>query len=385
MMPPLQTPLEWLYTAHVAASKTVTGFGSPEEAVMNRTCTSESGFFTSVPNCIRMPRMPTVMVARTGEPQGSPVLPRSSNPVSGYLPFGSGRVAVQPANGSITMAQLATIQFHDQTIVAIDSEGTHYAALRPIVENIGLDWAAQLQRIKRHPVMNTSVVVITTQMEGDDQNRNVVCLPVDMLNGWLFGVDVNRVRPELRERLMQYQRECFQVLNAHFNKREPLENLYRQNPGDKLNSHQQQQLRGLLDEFVKMLPKEKQGAFMMQGWSKLKSHFGVPYREIPAERFDEAVSLLTRHVVEHVSPRPIEAQPTAPSFMGKRWIMELDHTGREVARAMDWNDCILKYDDLPRLLAAPDNMVDGPLLADIATACLQRLARRNPPAAHLAA
>ena len=39
-----------------------------------------------------------------------------------------------------------------------------------------------------------------------------------MLNGWLFGVDVNRVRPELRERLMQYQRECFQVLNAHFNR-----------------------------------------------------------------------------------------------------------------------------------------------------------------------
>lgn len=88
-----------------------------------------------------------------------------------------------------------------------------------------------------------------------------------------------------------------------------LPNLYKQNPGDKLNSYQQQQLRGLLEEFVKHLPKDKQAGFMMQGWSKLKSHFGVAYREIPCERFDEAVSLLTRHVVEHAKPQPIEAQP----------------------------------------------------------------------------
>lgn len=88
-----------------------------------------------------------------------------------------------------------------------------------------------------------------------------------------------------------------------------LPNLYKQQPGDKLNSYQQQQLRGLLEEFVKHLPKDKQAGFMMQGWSKLKSHFGVAYREIPCERFDEAVSLLTRHVVEHAKPQPIEAQP----------------------------------------------------------------------------
>jgi len=278
-------------------------------------------------------------------------------------------------------SNLISVDFHNQPVIAIEQDGKYFVAMRPIVENIGLDWEAQRQRIMRHAIMKTSTFMIKAQMEGDDQHREFVCLPLDMLNGWLFGVDVNRVRPELRPRLMQYQRECFQVLNAHFNRTAPLENLYRQQPTDKLNSHQQQQLRGMLDEFVKMLPKEKQGAFMMQGWSKLKSHFGVPYREIPAERFDEAVSLLTRHVIEYVSHRPIEAQPKAPSFMGKRWIMEFDHTGREVARAMDWDDCVLKYNDLPRLLAAPDNMLDTPLLADIATSCLQRLARRNPPAA----
>lgn len=204
------------------------------------------------------------------------------------------------------MAQLATIQFHDQTIFAIEHDGKHFVAMKPIVENIGLNWDAQRQRIKRHPVLSGGAVVMNVPSSSGDQDTTF--LPVDMLNGWLFGVDVNRVRPELRERLMQYQRECFQVLNAHFN-RQPMPNLYKQNPGDKLNSYQQQQLRGLLEEFVKHLPKDKQAGFMMQGWSKLKSHFGVAYREIPCERFDEAVSLLTRHVVEHAKPQPIEAQP----------------------------------------------------------------------------
>lgn len=273
------------------------------------------------------------------------------------------------------MTTLATVQFHNQPIVAIEKDGTYYVALRQIVENIGLDWAAQYTRIKRHAILKTSVVMMTTQIQGDDQQRKVFCLPLDMLNGWLFGVDVNRVKPNIRERLIQYQLECFGVLYAHFNKREPLPNLYKQQPGDKLASNQQQQLRGMLDEFVKMLPKEKQGQFVMQGWSKLKTHFGVPYREIPAERFEEALSLLTRHVVEHVNPQPQQVQ--APTMMGKRWVMDIDHTGRQIAWAMDFDDCILKYINLPKLIAAPDNRIANQLVADIANACLQRLASQS--------
>lgn len=52
----------------------------------------------------------------------------------------------------------------------------------------------------------------------DGRPRETTCLPIEYLNGWLFGVDAKRVKPEIRERLLQYQDECFKVLNAHFNK-----------------------------------------------------------------------------------------------------------------------------------------------------------------------
>jgi myo-inositol-1-phosphate synthase len=34
----------------------------------------------------------------------------------------------------------------------------------------------------------------------------------------LFGINPNKVKPELKEKLLQYQRECFKVLYNHFNK-----------------------------------------------------------------------------------------------------------------------------------------------------------------------
>ena len=39
---------------------------------------------------------------------------------------------------------------------------------------------------------------------------------LDMHNGWLFGIDANRVKPELRATVIAYQRECYRVLAAHF-------------------------------------------------------------------------------------------------------------------------------------------------------------------------
>lgn len=111
---------------------------------------------------------------------------------------------------------LVPVQFHGASLFVTTINGAPHVAMRPIVEAIGLDWKAQYSRIQRHAVLKTCVVITTTQMPGDDQAREVVCLPLDKLNGWLFGVSVSRVRPELRQKLTQYQAECFDVLARHF-------------------------------------------------------------------------------------------------------------------------------------------------------------------------
>ena len=63
---------------------------------------------------------------------------------------------------------------------------------------------------------------MTTQMPGDAQQREITCLPLGMLNGWLFGVDVNRCREDIRPVLIQYQRECYGALAAYWQQGEAI-------------------------------------------------------------------------------------------------------------------------------------------------------------------
>ena len=112
--------------------------------------------------------------------------------------------------------QLVRVDFHGASMVAVTIDGVPHVALRPIVDALGVDWKSQHARIQRHPVLRTCVVVTTTQIPGDDQRREIVTLPLDKLDGWLFGINSNRVKPELRPRLIDYQRECFDVLARHF-------------------------------------------------------------------------------------------------------------------------------------------------------------------------
>ena len=69
-------------------------------------------------------------------------------------------------------------------------------------------------------------------------------------------------------------------------------------PGDTLSEPQQIALRAMLESNVKRLPHAQQAGAMVKGWSKLKAHFGVPYRQIPSSEFTEAISIVARHVSE---------------------------------------------------------------------------------------
>jgi hypothetical protein len=59
-------------------------------------------------------------------------------------------------------------------------------------------------------------MVMTTTTGTDAKQYEMLMLPLDYLNGWLFGIDVSRIKEELKPRLMEYQSECFRVLADYF-------------------------------------------------------------------------------------------------------------------------------------------------------------------------
>ncbi len=119
------------------------------------------------------------------------------------------------------MTNLQAIPFPptNQTIWAGQPEqGEPLVALRPICANIGLGWGSMTQKLKADPVLNPTVTMIVT-VGADGKARETICLPLRMIPGWLFKIDSRRVKPEIRETLLAYQRECFGVLAAHFGAR----------------------------------------------------------------------------------------------------------------------------------------------------------------------
>ncbi|WP_432481674.1 phage antirepressor N-terminal domain-containing protein [Moraxella sp. ZY200743] len=112
--------------------------------------------------------------------------------------------------------QLTSIDFNSQTILTAQQNGIIYTAIKPICENIGLAWNAQLERINRDEVLNSTVRMIR-MVANDGKNREMLCLPIHYLNGWLFGVDTNRVKAEIKETLITYKRECYQALFDYWN------------------------------------------------------------------------------------------------------------------------------------------------------------------------
>lgn len=180
----------------------------------------------------------------------------------------------------MTQHQLVTVDFHGQSILATTIEGKPYVAMKPIVENIGLQWEAQQKRIQRNPVLKAAMSMMDIPSAGGVQQTT--CLPLSMLNGWLFGVDVNRVREEIRPKLIRYQTECFEVLAQHFM---PAQRPH--NPAldyDRISPAQAQDLKELVHAVVDA---KVQG--FGETWARLHKRFRVnSYLELPATRFEEA-------------------------------------------------------------------------------------------------
>ncbi|TWH63816.1 P22-like antirepressor protein [Azomonas agilis] len=196
----------------------------------------------------------------------------------------------------------ATVDFHGSPLIVITGQnGEHLVAMKPICENIGLDWDAQRQRIKRDEVLSTCTVMMTVQMLGDDQSREVTCLPLEYLNGWLFGIDIKRCREEIRPILIQYKRECYSALAAYFQQGEAINPRKPKKPKalpNGLTTEQQEAIKGLVKARVDLLPQDKRAKAAVKCWSALKNTFGCTYKKIDPNQFTDAVSLVARLELE---------------------------------------------------------------------------------------
>ena len=106
--------------------------------------------------------------------------------------------------------QTLTAEFLGKEVTLVDNNGVAYVAMREIVEGIGLDWKVQHRKLTSHYQKFSCGHITTTGKDG--KKYEMLCMPIKKLNGWLFSINPNKVRADLKERLENYQEECFLAL-----------------------------------------------------------------------------------------------------------------------------------------------------------------------------
>ena len=105
--------------------------------------------------------------------------------------------------------KLVPVSFHKDTLYCIEHEGQPFTPVKPIVENLGLSWGTQGPKLSENRE-RYGYLLIKIPTPGGLQEMG--CIPVRKVTAFLYSINANKVRPDLRDKLIQYQEECDDVL-----------------------------------------------------------------------------------------------------------------------------------------------------------------------------
>ena len=107
------------------------------------------------------------------------------------------------------MNQIIPVNFHGDSLAMVNHDGQPFVPMKPIAENMGLAWQVQSRKLAEK---FGSVITIMVTTGGDGKQYEMVCLPLRKLPAWLYSINPNKVNPDIRAKVVQYQEECDDVL-----------------------------------------------------------------------------------------------------------------------------------------------------------------------------
>jgi hypothetical protein len=108
-----------------------------------------------------------------------------------------------------TEIKTISVPFHGNDLLLVEVGGDPFTPMKPLVEGMGLDWRSQ-QRKLASIQERWGMVIMTIPSQSGDQET--LCMPLRKLPGWLMTIHPTRVKSEIREKILQYQNECDDVL-----------------------------------------------------------------------------------------------------------------------------------------------------------------------------
>ena len=78
--------------------------------------------------------------------------------------------------------------------------------IRPICEALGIAYERQTTKIKEHPILS-STVTLRVMVAADGKQREMLCLPLEFIFGWLFTINPANVNEDAKPTLIKYKHD----------------------------------------------------------------------------------------------------------------------------------------------------------------------------------
>lgn len=101
------------------------------------------------------------------------------------------------------------------SLQVVAGESEQLVAIKPVCEILGVAYPPQYTKLKEHPIFG-SVITLSITTGADGKEYEMVCLPLRYFPSWLFSINPNNVKEEIREQLLEYQIKCNDILFDYF-------------------------------------------------------------------------------------------------------------------------------------------------------------------------
>ncbi|EDX4552924.1 phage antirepressor Ant [Salmonella enterica] len=203
---------------------------------------------------------------------------------------------------SLTLNQQSctiNVPFHGAELYVVNHNGEPFTPMKPIVDGMGMDWKSQYVKLTQR--FAKGVVEITIPTAGGIQK--MICLALRKLAAWLNTISPNKVKPEIRDRVIQYQDECDDVLYDYWTKGQVT------NPR-KTSTDERTPLRGVVNRIM-----GKYGMTYQAVYKMVHKEFGVKHiDELSAKQTAEAIEYLAGKVIEGEFIGKETLPPVKPQF-----------------------------------------------------------------------
>lgn len=106
-------------------------------------------------------------------------------------------------------------KINNQNISIIDNGNEKLVPIKPICQALGIAFQPQYDKIKNDEILSSTIMLSMT-VGADEKKREMVCLPLQYVFGWLFTINPGNVADDAKENLVEYKKECYDALYKYF-------------------------------------------------------------------------------------------------------------------------------------------------------------------------